>query len=1529
MPHLTMALYPRDIVFECPCQAEWAPTGAGESGEMTLTFGVRSYRATRSGEVALRSSKGWEDVATLVHTAASPAYFGRALWGSVGEIPAGAVVTDLSRTHGQKRPSTHTPLAFLLNERIAEVPPPSESEPYHYQFVEWFQQETLVLWPVPGEAGSGRLRFVDILTDSDGDGVGDVNERLAGTLPYDNADMPGVSTVDVLPLYDDAVVEAFGDLLFTWIHHEMALANAIFADSGTNIRLRSVGAKHVQLNEALRIDDYDAVMEPVGADMFIQYYAEESPCGGNFSCASIPFDEHLGFVVPGRVFSSLGGFSALGTTHELGHALGALRHSARQGEAAGTFRWSRGHYIGSLIPRSRVPGTVMSYANNVEILPVFSNPDLDCLGFPCGVPSDAPAGADAAASLDLVRFQIAGWRPAKPDSDGDGFVDPADALPDDPDDWLDTDGDGRGDNADPDDDNDGVPDVEDAFSRNPAEWADADGDGVGDNADDDVVDLSPFKDPALRALVEEALGKAPGAPIGEDELAGLTSLGESSGHGSGMGIRDLTGLELAVNLEELRLKNHKISDLRPLSGLTQLRGLDIQGDWLEGGGPITDLSPLSGLTALEWLNAEYNVIADLSPLPGLTGLKMLLLTGNPITDLSPLSGLTALEWLQLERSAVSDLSPLSGLTRIRWLRLWDNRIADLSPLRGLNLEALFIGRNKVTLDDVAALPNFRNIQNLDLRTLGLKNISALSELTNAKRLNLDFNAISDVSPLAALAGVQSLQLRASDISDIGPLVNRSMWWNGGRGALLDLVDNPLSDASVRQHIPTLESWGIRVLVRPPISDANLVDIPDPALRALIGQTKAWRFTNVDDPITVRNLDGTLPQLKAFRAGISDLTGLEAAPNLRGAFLKGNAIVDLTPLEGLPLLGRVDLSDNLITDIAPLVNNPGLGEDNYPGQPDWVSLGGNPLSEESVNVHIPSLLARGVVVALSSVRLTFAARGDTITFDTAGYFAALLGGDMTMTVAVSDPIVAEASIRDGVLTVRSMAAGGAAAVTVTATDEHGEIATLVFDVEVPVVGGVPLFPQAADPVRQGFVRTNNRSDRPGNLRVEAIDDAGTRRDPVTLVVGAAEAVHFNSNDLEDGNTWKGLSGAIGAGSGDWRLALRSGPNLETLSYIRTEDGFLTAMHDRVPMTGAGHRVATFNPASNRNQVSLLRLVNPTTEPATVTITGVDDEGVTPGNPVSLSLDAGAARTISARELESGADLDGALGDGSGKWRLTVKSDRRIEVASLLESPTGHLTNLSTVPDNKAAADGEVTIHHVPLFLSAADPKGRQGFVRVVNRGSEDATVQIKAYDDSDWDYDPVVLRVEAGKARHFNSLDLEMGNVAKGLSGGVGSGQGNWRLELGSDADIDVLAYVRTEDGFLTAMHDVASLADDGYRVPIFNPGGNPNQVSSVRLVNPGSEDAEVTITGMDDRGFAPGTGVFVTVPAGASRTFTAAELETGGDGTKGALGDGVGKWRLLVESEQSIVVMSLLASPTGHLTNLSTVPSRGAAGLPP
>ena len=103
-----------------------------------------------------------------------------------------------------------------------------------------------------------------------------------------------------------------------------------------------------------------------------------------------------------------------------------------------------------------------------------------------------------------------------------------------------------------------------------------------------------------------------------------------------------------------------------------------------------------------------------------------------------------------------------------------------------------------------------------------------------------------------------------------------------------------------------------------------------------------------------------------------------------------------------------------------------------------------------------------------------------------------------------------------------------------------------------------------------------------------------------------------------------------------------------------------------------------------------------------VVGTDDAGLSTAEAV-LSVPPYAATNVSASELESGnGAAGGGIGSGTGKWRLDVRADREVAVMSLLQSPTGHLTNLSTVPDF-----GESGLFTVPLFPAAGDASGREG------------------------------------------------------------------------------------------------------------------------------------------------------------------------------------------------------------------------------
>ena len=228
-----------------------------------------------------------------------------------------------------------------------------------------------------------------------------------------------------------------------------------------------------------------------------------------------------------------------------------------------------------------------------------------------------------------------------------------------------------------------------------------------------------------------------------------------------------------------------------------------------------------------------------------------------------------------------------------------------------------------------------------------------------------------------------------------------------------------------------------------------------------------------------------------------------------------------------------------------------------------------------------------------------------------------------------------------------------------------------------------------------------------------------------------------------------------------------------------------------------------------------------------------------------------------------------------------------------------------------------------FFTPASNRTQRSYARITNKSNQAGTVTIHAIDDTGRRRGPALLQFAAKQTRHFDSVQLEGG---RGMVGGrgVGDGERNWRLELSTTLDITPLAYIRGDRGFVTTMHDVVRTVANRQHVVAFNKAPvNPETAWSyglVRLINPNDSQVDITISGQDDRG-DPGDGtVRLSLPARAARMVTSTELEQGGDGLVGRLGnEGTGRWQLFVSATRPVWVMSLMFSPTaGYITNLSS-----------
>ena len=277
--------------------------------------------------------------------------------------------------------------------------------------------------------------------------------------------------------------------------------------------------------------------------------------------------------------------------------------------------------------------------------------------------------------------------------------------------------------------------------------------------------------------------------IGAEYVNGVSFFPVSGGY-----LSDLAPLSNLTNLTRLSLGGDQISDLTSLVGLINLTELSLNGN------QISDLAPLSNLTNLDKLNLWGNQISDLAPLSSLISLSALTLSGDQISDLAPLSNLTNLDKLNLCGNQISDLAPLSSLTNLIQLGVNYSQVSDLVSLSNLiNLSSLTLSGNQIS--DLTPLSSITNLASLNLSDNQISDLTSLASLTSLNYLELSGNQISELAPLSSLTSLSYLKLDNNQISDIAPLANLNQL------TFLDLSFNRIEDFSVLSSLTGLGGWG--------------------------------------------------------------------------------------------------------------------------------------------------------------------------------------------------------------------------------------------------------------------------------------------------------------------------------------------------------------------------------------------------------------------------------------------------------------------------------------------------------------------------------------------------------------------------------------------------------------------------------------------------------------------------------------------------------------------------------------------------
>jgi len=227
------------------------------------------------------------------------------------------------------------------------------------------------------------------------------------------------------------------------------------------------------------------------------------------------------------------------------------------------------------------------------------------------------------------------------------------------------------------------------------------------------------------------------------------------------------------------------------------------------------------------------------------------------------------------------------------------------------------------------------------------------------------------------------------------------------------------------------------------------------------------------------------------------------------------------------------------------------------------------------------------------------------------------------------------------------------------------------------------------------------------------------------------------------------------------------------------------------------------------------------------------------------------------------------------------------------------------------------YFVPL-LNAADNYNEDPFIRFVNKTALAGKVSLLAYNDDNSNSKQVVSFIlQPYESRQITAEHFEYNPEDRGLSGSIGYAQGNWHIDVQSSVELSLFSMIRYDDGSLVDVSQ--SFKSDEFNqvhIDFVNPASNNNQQSILRIINPGNYSTQVVIKAVDDSGRHPHAVLSFELKPHTVKLLTSEILENGGNGFSGSLGDGTGKWALMIQSEQAINIMNLIQIGT-RLSNLA------------
>ncbi|EBF5131695.1 LPXTG cell wall anchor domain-containing protein [Listeria monocytogenes] len=313
-------------------------------------------------------------------------------------------------------------------------------------------------------------------------------------------------------------------------------------------------------------------------------------------------------------------------------------------------------------------------------------------------------------------------------------------------------------------------------------------------ASTDVVNIP---DPYLKEGLKTIVGKPLLEELTEADLETISTADISYMYGfsgypvTGL-VRDLTGLEKAVNMTNLYFSNQTeitnlnqiknlpklkkivgistgLNDIKALGEMPALEEVELGGDYITDFTPLLEQENLKSFSynSYAWLDSSYHQInnEEFTKFANLKSLENLDLTWNNITDLAALTANDHITNLNLSFNKFTNVAPIATMKKLKVLYLNNNNLTSIDSLHTLRgLSIAYADNNNIT--DLSMLKDFFesmnvvgdykglqvNSQTITLPTINIK--EGATAISNNPTLDIDgkempISSISDGGTVSA------------------------------------------------------------------------------------------------------------------------------------------------------------------------------------------------------------------------------------------------------------------------------------------------------------------------------------------------------------------------------------------------------------------------------------------------------------------------------------------------------------------------------------------------------------------------------------------------------------------------------------------------------------------------------------------------------------------------------------------------------------------------------------------------------------